>query len=261
MEYNKLKDEIIPQIKNYLHDWGVVIESYKDILNIFSLAEDISDNTKDDNFFKLIDEGKELQAFRLYSKQSQLITLLKSLYLLSNIFVDRLLIEITNDTEITLTKFVNEINWANKFKLYRNIDSSKILSTYCIVLFRHKLLAHHKVYRGEGAALNGKSSYLQFFGVSNNSTSFPQTEMQNVQKLKNKYSSNFNELSKLSNLYSISEFLFYNIPIGSIGKINPDRLLINSIVETCGVKSYDFEKIIDSIDEFLSEFARVLVCK
>jgi len=74
-----------------------------------------------------------------------------------------------------------------------------------------------------------------------------------------KYINKFHKLSELTNMYEISEFLFYNIPIGLIGTKNSDRILINDIVEKSGVKSYNFEKIIESIDEFIFEFVRVLI--
>jgi hypothetical protein len=258
MDFRTLKDNIIPQIEHSLHDWVVVSGAYEDLLNIYTLVEEKSKMTCKKNLFKLLEKKKYSKASKLYLNQSQIITMLKSFHIFSNIFITRFLIEITNDMDITLWKFVHKQNSSKKFKHYNQINPSKLLSTYCIINYRNKLVSHHNVYRGEGASINGIKSKLIYFGISKDSTGFPQKEVHNVDRLKKKYVIKFPVLEKIDNYNEISEFLFYNIPIGLIGTKNEDRLLINNVIESSGVKSLSFEEIINSIDEFIHEFVRIL---
>lgn len=259
MEYEKFRSEIIPQIKSELHDWVAVLQSYEDIINICSIAESICDNTNEVNFFKLVKE-KDRQASLYLLNHHKLITLLKALYLFCSIFINRLLIEITKDKKITLWKFVHDKKYTKNNSLYKDIDLSKILSAYCIIVIRNKLLAHHEMDRGVCASFNGIKSCFRFYGLSyvDSLSEFSPSEIQRIQVLRDKYIKNFQTLSSMTNYYEISEYLFYNIPIDAIGAENSDRKDVDKIIEKSGVRGYSFNKIIDSVDEFIYEIARLI---
>ncbi len=264
MNIQDFRENVINPIRSEFHDWGIVYGSYLDILNILDIAHDLCSKQIDQDLFQLLERKEFEQASILRMIQNQVITLLKGMYLFANIFVDRFLIEITHTDGITLQQFLGNQTNLMKFRNYQKLNLTKLLSTYCIVMFRHKMLAHFDVYRCEGARLEGMDSRLHFSGVGDKSTGFPKDEIVHIDTLKKKYSEEFPELIKLDNYYEISKYLFYHIPLGANGAINSDRLIrkektgIDNIIEKSGVESNSFNEIINSIDEFVLEFVRIL---
>ena len=85
--------------------------------------------------------------------------------------------------------------------------------------------------------------------------SISQTSKAELVRLKSSYVGTIQELREEDNLFNLLDTLFYNIPIGEFGNINPDRKKIDRIAEEGGCKSMTCNEIMKAVDAFAEAIA------
>jgi len=255
LDIRNIQYNIFKPIKDYIphFDFSKVLGTYEDLINVSVVSNNISEKRAGNKTFKLIKSGEKGKVSELWQYDSQLITLLKTSYLLSSIFINVFIGELTGNRKLTLRSFLGR-----KIEPYNQINTNEILQAYCIVLYRHKLIAHHEFYRTDGAAIDEEVGSIKYLHPTGIPTQFPESEINRVESLKEKYSVEFQKLKDYNNNYELTKYLFYNIPIGSIGDINPDRNTIDQLVEKTGVPSFTQTQIIIAIDHLIIEFYRII---
>lgn len=214
MELNEFKKKISNvAIKDSSESLLYLTSTYEDILNILEISKETN-------------------------KISNKITLHKSLYEFATIFLTKLLREKWSYFK-SITSFVKD----DDCPLDR--DKDFVLKAYCLVAYRHKIIAHHDYVKTEYEDVDKSFRILASPNHSNNSWG----EKLNTIKLKYKYliSDSLNNSSDLD----IVNFLFYKTPLkDENGKWNLDREAIDFLVQEVGCKSYTQEEILKIVDDF-----------
>ena len=245
MNVSDFRKKITEPLKKELPDFDDlrVVSSYEDLLVVSELANEIEAKIMGQDPFTLAEAKQYDDVHILIEQQYRLATLLKALYLFSDIFVSVTLSEVLIWSEVTLVKFLNKPR-----QPLLSISVSELLSVYCAVIYRNKIIAHHEVKRqysfiwGPGPS----SAYVplpkQFF--------IQAADARVLRQLTDVYKASIPLLAKENNQFEQLQLLFYNIPIGSLGQINNDRRLIDKIAEQGGCKSMSREEILTAIDQF-----------
>lgn len=221
-----------------------VESAYEDLISLAIIAKEIEGNIAGQDIFDLNKVSDNQQVFSTIQKQGQIVALLKALYLFSNIFISILLGELINIKKISLIRFLQSKN-----QMLTSLSMDKILPAYCIVVYRNKVIAHHDIRRMSSYTIGHGNVQFRFaplpedFHISNNSI----TELA---RLKSSYVSTVQDLRNVDNQFEQLKILFYNIPIGELGDINPDRNKIDHIAEEGGCTSMTRDEIIQAIDTF-----------
>ena len=80
----------------------------------------------------------------------------------------------------------------------------------------------------------------------------PSDDAKTLAELKDRY---FPAGSAPEDVYEQTEKLFYSIPLGPIGQLNPDRKKIDKIAEVNGCKSMSRNEIVMAMDTLIAEIA------
>ena len=171
--------------------------------------------------------------------------MLKAIYMFASIFISILVGEATNSSDLSLRKFIDK-----PISPLQNLSVEQILSAYCVVVYRNKVITHHNLARKNPnfPGFKGKRIYLipfpeDFHIVKTNTTK--------IYELKEKYKETITELHNENNQFNLLRILFYNISIGELGKLNPDRQEIDKIVEAGGCPSMSPDEVLAAIDQFI----------
>ena len=217
--------------------------AYRDLINIQSIQKTLdSQVTVVDVFDPDIDNKLKNSYFHYVQKSA---TLIKSAYTIANIFVNIFLREITGRNKISLWNFIQRHH-----KNFQKLNLDKILSVYCIVIYRNKIIAHHDVSRWDSISIDKNTGQVSY--IKPVSYSVPDRASDKLNKLKNKFTPKFQTLSNLNNIHEITEILFYKLPIGSMGKVSSERREIDNFAEKLGVKSLNIGEIIQGVDTFVN---------
>lgn len=215
MNFSEFEKNIASKIVKDSPESGFYLSStYQDLLNILELSKNENDKSKK-------------------------ITLHKSLYEFATIFLTKMLREKWAYYK-SITSFVKD----NDCPLDR--DENIILKAYCLVAYRHKIIAHHDYIKIECENVT-ENTYRLTASPSHSNESWSQ----NLNDLKLKYQylipSDFNTLKELE----VVNFLFYNLPLKDMkGKWNLDREAIDMLVQEVGCKSYTQDEVLKIVDEF-----------
>lgn len=215
MNIEDFENKIASKVIRSSPESGLYLSStYQDLLNILDLSD------KEKNIDKKI-------------------TLHKSLYEFATIFSTKLLREKWKYYK-SITSFVKD----NDCPLNR--DEDIILKAYCLVAYRHKIIAHHDYIK------------IRDFGFSENKfrlIASPNHKNNNwnldLNNLKLKYKTLIPSHLDKSNDLEMVDFLFYNLPLkDSQGNWNLDREGIDMLVQEVGCKSYTQDEILNIVDDF-----------
>jgi hypothetical protein len=191
-----------------------------------------------------VDEGEQLGL--LLTWRFMLATLLKAQYLFANILVDVLIAEALEMEKPTLLRFLGSSD-STQGRL-APLSLSAILPTYCVVVYRHKLVAHHDFPRTHGIARDPDGTH--HFDPQPHNLRVSTDDTQEVRRLQGVYEEDFPAIARELHWRESLDFLFYNIPIGSLGAVSQDRRAVNKLVERLGCKSMSREGIDRAIDQF-----------
>lgn len=218
-----------------------VLNSYDEVHDLISLITCIKDDLK----------AKYLQDLIDVEKRNQLRTLLESLYVFSDIFINVFLQEILNkrddqnSTRNMLKEYYERLAVPDK-------KQEKFLPAFCIVSYRNKIVVHQDQYRANayGIDADGKIKLISFEGPFE--TSFDENKTNKVKELKKKYLQEIPDLSQIENGPTLLTTLFYNVPVYHGNQFNKDRVELNKLIETGGCESYNDEQLIEHIDDFIN---------
>jgi len=228
-----------------------VESAYKDLTHLAALAEEMEASIAGRDVIELAKVGKFEQASFVDQRHYQIVTLLKALYIFGNIFINIMLSEVMDKPRMSLNEFLK----LKKHPLI-SLPIDKILPVYCIAVYRNKVIAHHDVRRTSGHISGPGSGQHRLLPFSEQYfLSMSKSSQAELIRLKSSYVGTVQELTKEDNLLNLLEILFYNIPIGEFGNINPDRKKIDRIAEEGGCKSMTRNEIIKAVDTFTAAIA------
>lgn len=175
-----------------------------------------------------------------------LVTILKALYMLVDIYISTFLHEaLGRSTDgMSLIKFLKREN----SPLRPAINS--ILSAYCLVVYRNKIIAHQDIRRTYSYETDSSGTY--WLAPLPDQLEISQADGEKLKTLKEKYKSYIPGLATEENLFVMLRLLFYGVPIGEIGAISKDREAINAIAERGGCPSMTRDEILRAVDDFSS---------
>jgi hypothetical protein len=237
--FQQIKNEM-PRFRDNRVKWA-----YTDLLNSVNFANELIDDVKDEDIFELATnrETDKLQfVLKYYNRQA---ILLKAIYMFASIFVSILVGETTNSSELSLRKFIDKPK-----STLQTLSVEQILPAYCVIVYRNKVITHHDLSRMNPnfPGSKGKMIYLVPFPEDFH---IAKTNVTKIYELKEKYKETITELHNENNQFNLLRILFYNIPIGELGKLNPDRQEVDEIVEAGGCPSMSPDEILAAIDQFL----------
>lgn len=202
-------------VKGSLESGFYLSSTYQDLLNILELSK------------------KE-------NEPNKKITLHKSLYEFATIFLTKLLREKWNYYK-SITSFVKD----DDCPLDR--DEDFVLKAYCLVAYRHKIIAHHDYIKVK--CENIGKDFCLIASPNHNKNGWSE----NLNNIKQKYNSLIPDNLDKSSDFKLVDFLFYKIPLKDTkNKWNLDREAIDMLVQEVGCKSYTQDEILNIIDEFSS---------
>lgn len=175
-----------------------------------------------------------------------LVTILKALYMLADIYISIFLHEaLGKPTDgMSLIKFLNRKN----SPLRPAIDS--ILSAYCLVVYRNKIVAHQDIRRTYSYETDRARAY--WLAPLPDQLSIAHADGEKLKILKEKYGCHIPGLVTEENLFVMLRLLFYGVPIGEVGGISKDRQAIDAIAERGGCPSMTKDEILRAVDGFSS---------
>ena len=218
--------------------------AYNDILDIVNISAKKEVEIGKLDIFELGEKATEDQIIEFHHEHRAIVTLLKAAFIFSDIYVSVLLSEILCQPGTSLNAFLNKPQ-----KPLLSLSVEEILPTYCVVVYRNKVVAHHDVQRQYSylLATELKGSrlipYSEFFQVT-------KSDIPLIMKLREAYKASIPSLLTEKNQWNLVRILFYNIPIGKLGAISQDRKQINRIAENGGCTSVSRQEIIEAIDRF-----------
>jgi hypothetical protein len=221
-----------------------VESAYEDLFDLAALAEEIEASVADRDVFQLTEAVEYEEASFVVHRHHQIVTLLKALYIFSDVYISIMVSELIDKPGITLNKFLS----SEKHPL-TNFPMDKILPAYCVVAYRNKVIAHHDVRRMPAHIMGPKSGQHRLVPMSERFY-ISESSVAELARLKSSYVDRVPELKNENNHFEQLKILFYNIPVGEFGNINADRKKIDRIAEQGGCNSMTCNEIMKALDAF-----------
>jgi hypothetical protein len=175
-----------------------------------------------------------------------LVTILKALYMLADIYISTFLHEALGRPAggMSIIKFLKR----KDSPLRPAINS--MLSVYCLVVYRNKVIAHQDIRRTYSYETDLSGSYR--VAPLPGQLDIAKADVEKLKMLKEKYGYHIPGLVTEENLFVMLRLLFYGVPIGEVGDISKDRQAIDAIAECGGCPSMTKDEIIRAVDDFSS---------
>jgi hypothetical protein len=245
MDIKSFEHKVLKPIKKkcpYFNERRVEVV-YEDLYDIYELIQGTHKRIKKFDVFDLVKTGRIRKAKNIRDQDRQIVTLLKAQHLFAEIFISMLIGEVLKKPSLSLNSFIDKPQEPLNY-----LSPQDILPAYCVIVYRNKIIAHHAEIRGN-AYFSDKNGEKKFF-PHHSSMTFPKEVINELDHLARKYSHAIPSLNGVVNPYNQMEILFYNIPLGILGKKNPDRLAINKLAEKGNCKSMSQTEIINAVDNF-----------
>ena len=239
---------VLEHLEARIHSFNAarVSNAYRDLQNTSVLLDQIeADLAAMEQRLTPEDVGYGEQEGRRLQTAFMAVTLLKALYLFSNILVEILLAETLQTKKETFQGFLSSKK-ARSGPL-ASIHLPDLLPAYCVVILRHKLIAHHDFQRTHGIAY--AQDGIRFNPYPRDWQLFSD-QADKAQRLQRIYELRIPGIQGLTNIRRLVDQLFYGIPIGSLGDINPDRRVINEMIDHLGCTSKSRREVEQAIDRF-----------
>lgn len=211
-----------------------------DINNIHALIHEIIDDIKTDDAFKLLANGDQKRAEYIFYREKQIYSLLKSLYVFSDVFINLVIVLKTNKEKLEdLLLDSNSPSWVNC-----------TLPIHCIKIYRNRFLIHLNELRSAATSRNMNQLYSHRLVPIN--LDWDSASTNGLLELKRKYSSDIPELVNEGSKFELLRIMFYKIPVRIGNQYNKaDRDKVNKLAEKFGVKSQTCCEIQETIDDFI----------
>jgi len=245
MDLKSFEHKILKPIKKkcpYFNDRRVEV-AYEDFFDIYELIQRTHKRIKKFDVFDLVNTGRMQKAKNVRDQDRQIVTLLKAQHLSTEIFISILIGEVLRKPSLSLNSLIDKPQ-----EPLNHLSPQDILPAYCVIVYRNKIIAHHDEIRGN-AYFSDKNGEKKFF-PHHSSMTFPKEVINELDHLAKKYSHAIPSLNGVENPYDQMEILFYNIPLGILGKKNPDRLAIDKLAEKGNCKSMSQTEIINAVGTF-----------
>lgn len=227
--------------KNRSVDGQRIALAYQDMVDMATLAEALERDS--------LMSGRGSDDHTIVAKMQFtrfLVTILKALYMFADIYISTFLHEALGRP----TSGMSIINFLNcKYSPLRPAIIS-MLSVYCLVVYRNKIIAHHDIRRTYSYETDLYGAYR--LAPLPGQLDIAKADIEKLKMLKEKYGSRIPGLVTEENLFVMLRLLFYGIPIGEIGAISKDRETINAVAERGGCPSMTRDEIFRAVDDFSS---------
>jgi hypothetical protein len=175
-----------------------------------------------------------------------LFPLFKSVYKAADLFTTVFLSEVSGKPKTTLNGFL-----LNPKEPLRALPDQDILAAYCANRYIDQIIAHHDLsflYTYHGGRLVLLPEFLLF----------ARQDISELMKLKTIYQPVVPELAAMQEPGRMLDILYYNIPVKTMSKINPDRKRINRLAKNYGCRSLSPAELIQAIDRFAIAAVKVI---
>jgi hypothetical protein len=217
--------------------------AYLDLLVLGALSEELTKQVMDEDIFEIRGQEK----FRaVTNRYYQLAAILKAAHMFANIFYEVLLSEATNKPRLVVNALLN-----NPDPMLKGISTKKLLPAYCVVAYRHKVIAHQDLRRMNSFYVPHRANEMRLIPFPGE-FHIEERNVKAIEELKKSYQDEIVELQDEDNVYNLLRILFYRIPIGELGNMNQDRRKIDKILEAGGCRSMTANEIIAATDEFVA---------
>jgi hypothetical protein len=211
--------------------------AYEDLQNAYALVQEFQG------------EAGFHRAAQIYSRLS---TYFKALFVFADIFTSVLLSETVGKPGLSLNKFIDKPH-----PPLLKLSTSHLLSAYCIVIYRNKVIAHHDVKRLHSYKWSSNEKHMVLVPMPER-FHIARADALALLRLKSKYETVIPNLAEKTNEYVLLKALFYGIPIGSLSLITDDRKEINAIAERGGCESLTPNEVVEALDKFAMEVVNAL---
>lgn len=167
-----------------------------------------------------------------------LFILFKSVYKAADLFTTIFLSEVSGKPKTTLNGFL-----LNPRDPLRTLPEQDVLTAYCANRYIDQIIAHHDLsflYTYHGGRLVLLPEFLLF----------ARQDVSELMKLKAIYQPVVPELAAMQEPGPLLDLLYYNIPVKTMSKINPDRKRINRLAKNYGCRSLSPAELTQAIDRF-----------
>lgn len=169
--------------------------------------------------------------------------LLKASYLFAVVYMEMILGTINNQPTISFSKFLNS-------EPNSPFDISALTKAYSIAIYRNKLLAHHDKMRfaGSMSKIGIGEVRIQPMGHPVN---LSVSERKTIVGLKEKYKWHLDKVPHADTFNVPIELvteLFYFVPAEYNMKKGHDRIIINNLAESVGVRSLCAQELLEAVD-------------
>lgn len=246
MNLLEFRESILDVLKDNIENftYSRIESSYKDLLNLSDIFSEISSQINYRDQLKYLKSNNQDKLDELHFLESKLVTVLKAFYMFSNVFVIQLIGETSGKMGLSLKKLINKSD-----TFLSDICTDDILPMYCVSEYRNKIIEHHDFSRYYTYKIIKEAKNLRLVPFAK-LFHINKDDKEAVQSLKEKYKSLIPKLRNEDNYFELLKILFYNIPLGSLGEINPDRKLIDKISERGGCESMTYFEILEAVDKF-----------
>jgi hypothetical protein len=235
-----------------------LFSAYRDLTNVVALDAGLAAGAYDPALAQQIgghsfplppDLGKQAseELRLLLDRQDKRATLLKAAYEFANIFVDATLKEVCQNSQLTLKRYLGSPTTPHNF------THPTILSTYCVVTYRHKIVSHLERHR-----LVGNTGIGGFRLTPSSPTEMSAADRTSIETLQRRYDTTIPSLGSSRNPREALEVLFERMPLNSAASVGPacrDRIQVDELVERNGCPSKTMPDIVQAIDAFATEAA------
>jgi hypothetical protein len=178
--------------------------------------------------------------------RDNLFSLFKSVYKSADLFTTVFLREVSGKPKTTLNGFL-----INPQEPLRALPDQDTLLAYCATRYIDQIIAHHDLsflytYHGNRLVL------LPEFSM------FARQDISELMKLKAIYQPVVPELAAMQEPGRLLDLLYYNIPVKTMSKINPDRKRINQLAKNYGCRSLSPAELTQAIDRFAMAAVKVI---
>jgi len=215
--------------------------AYQDVIDMATLAQVLESN--------LLMSGEATNDRIIVTKvlcTRLLVVMLKAIYMLADIYISTFLHEALGRPVggMSLLKFLRK----QKNSLASRSAINSILSAYCLVAYRNKIIAHQDLRRTYSYEIDHFGHYR--LAPLPDQLVIAEADVEELKILKEKHRKHIPGLATEQNLFVVLQLLHYGVPFGKVGTISNDRQAIDAIAERGGCPSMTRSEILKAMDDF-----------
>lgn len=229
------------------YDCGRVEGAYQDVANLLEMIHETAARRGEANLFEAAERRDDAMVWHIQACEERIATLQRSIMNAAVIFLHVFLHELFDrpEREVTIRQFVDT-------EPARTIDEGVLLRTYCLSVFRNKLVAHHDVARMNARTTSASGERRQAplpIGIS-----MPDEDADVLRAIQQRTWAEVPEVADEKNSFNLLQLLFERTPVhAAAGGRNADRAVVDTIAGKGGVRSPTHDEVVATIDRFSAE--------